>query len=253
MLPPLTADKNSIVVLYKGGRIPAWEDLSNSQKHAYSQEHVDLMLSVATQHRLQHLEGFKLLTAQGDWQRFWTIEFPTLEGAEAWIDAEMAPPYGRYGHYEYYLARRWASEFFSTWVTSPLPAIQVPPDADPHHTPPLAVDRSSMVAILFARMHPEAGDVSPVARGDSQHVALMQSIAKEHGLMRLEGFKLITPQNDWHRAWIVEFPTLAGVEAWLDGEAQAPYGRYSARSFHLARKWAPDYFASWIPRSKGTL
>ena len=52
------------------------------------------MLSVARDHRMKRMEGFRLIAPQERWERFWVIEFPTLEGAEAWIEAEMAPPYG---------------------------------------------------------------------------------------------------------------------------------------------------------------
>ena len=46
------------------------------------------MLDVAREHGLMRLEGFRLVTAQGPWQHYWVMEFPTLEGAEAWIEAE---------------------------------------------------------------------------------------------------------------------------------------------------------------------
>ena len=54
------------------------------------------MLEVAGRHRMVGLEGFRLITPQQNWQRFWTIEFPTFAGARDWIEKE-APPYGRYG------------------------------------------------------------------------------------------------------------------------------------------------------------
>ena len=65
--------------------------------------------------------------------------------------------------------------------------------------------------------------------------------------MRYEAFKLMGPQEDWHLVWILEFPTLAGAEAWIDAEGSPPHSQYATRSFFLARKWAPEYFASWIP------
>ena len=27
-----------------------------------------------------------------------------------------------------------------------------------------------------------------------------------------------------------------------------PHGRYAKKAMYLARKWAPDYFASWVSR-----
>ena len=95
-------DRDSVVVLYKGGRLPSWRQLSIIEQNAASQEHVDLMLKVARDHGLQRLEGFKLVGPRRDYQWFWLIEFQTIEGAEAWIEAEMAPPYGLYGYYEYF-------------------------------------------------------------------------------------------------------------------------------------------------------
>ena len=108
--------KDSVIILYKGGRLPTWHGLTPEARDAYQQEHVDLMLSVAREHGLMRLEGFKLMAPQQSWERFWVIEFPTLTGAEAWIDAEMAPPYGRYGYYEYYTARHWGRDHFSQWA-----------------------------------------------------------------------------------------------------------------------------------------
>lgn len=241
--PQVSSD--SVLILYKGGRLPTWHDLTPEAQHAYQQEHVDLMLSVAREHGLMRLEGFKLMTPKDSWERFWVIEFPTLAGTEAWIDAEMAPPYGRYGYYEYYTARNWGRDHFSSWVTRP-PKPVVPSGPDPHQVPVLDVDSGSVIALLFGRWRPEASEMTPEARGDAEHIELMQSVAREHGLMRLEGFKLMGPQDGWHRAWVIEFPTLAGAEAWIDAEVRPPHGRYAAKTFYLARKWAPGYFASWV-------
>ena len=237
--------KDSVIILYKGGRLPTWHDLTPAEQDAYQQEHVDLMLSVAREHGLMRLEGFKLMTPQRSWERFWVIEFPTLTGAEAWIDAEMAPPYGRYGYYEYYAARHWERDHFSQWVTRP-PEPVVPDGTDPHSVPALDVDRDSVVALLFGRWRSEASEATPEARGDSEHIELMQSVAREHGLMRLEAFKLIGSQDLWHRAWLIEFPSLTGAEAWIDAEVLPPHGRYSTKTFYLARRWAPRYFAGWV-------
>lgn len=240
------AKQDSIVVLYKGGRLPSWEALSPEQRRAFQQRHVDLMLSVAREHRMMRVEGFRLMAPQQSWARFWVIEFPELEGAEAWIEAEMAPPYGSYGHYEYYVARPWKPDYFSTWVTNP-PAEKPPLDGvDPHVIPALDVDRDSVIVLLFGRRSPGWEEATPEERGDAEHIELMQGLAREHNMMRLEAFKLIGPQADWHRAWVIEFPTLAGAEAWIQGEVKPPHGNYATKVMYLARKWAPDYFARWV-------
>ena len=111
---------DSVVVLYKGGRLPSWDGLTVEEQDEYSREHVDLMLSVAREHGLMGLEGFKLVGPVGDWMRFWAIEFPTFEGAEAWIAAEMEPPYGRYGYYEYHLARSVRREGAESDASTPM-------------------------------------------------------------------------------------------------------------------------------------
>ena len=239
--------RDSVVVLYIGGRLPSWHTLTTEQQKAASEEHVELMLSVAKKHHLKQLEGYKLMAPIGTWQRFWPIEFPDLEGAEAWIEAETMPPYGLYGHYEYSLARRWGKEYFDTWVTNP-PAPVVPSTNDPKFTPNLGEDKSSTVVLLFGRSQPGAEAVSPEERGDQEHIDLMKSVAKEHGLMRLDAYQLIGRRDDWHRAWVIEFPTQEGAEAWMEAELRQPHGRHARKEYHLARKWAPDYFASWVPR-----
>lgn len=238
----------SVVVLFKGGRLPSWHKLTAEERRAFEQEHVDLMLSVAGRHGLMRLEGFRLIGPQQPWERFWIIEFPTMAGAEAWTDAEMSPPYGVYGYYEYYLAHRLGADHFSSWVVRPRELRRPPQQADPRSVPPLDVDRSSVVVLLFGRGHPEHDTTPAEQRGDAEHIDLMQSVAREHGLMRLEAFRLLSPQPDWHRAWVIEFPTLAGAEAWMEGEVRPPYGAYGRKTMLLARRWAPDYFATWAAR-----
>ena len=243
-----STSKDSVVVLLKGGRLPTWDRLSPDTQRTYSQEHVDLMLSVARDHGMLRLEGFKLMSPRERWQRFWVIEFPSLEGAEAWIDAEMAPPYGRFGYYEYYLDRRFPTDHLAGWVINPPPSEATPSEVDPHIIPTLNAVRSSVIVLLFGRLLPGADAKSPQDRGDDVHVELMQSVAHEHGLMRIEAFQLIAPQPDWHRAWVMEFPELAGAEAWMDNEVLPLHGGYTNKSMALARKWAPSYFAAWVPR-----
>lgn len=157
----------------------------------------------------------------------------------------MAPPYGRYRYYEYYTARHWRRCHFSQWAPRP-PKPVVPDKIDSHRVPILDVDRNSVVVLLFGRWQPEASEATPEARDDAEHIERMQSVAREHGLMRLEAFKLMGAQDAWHRAWVIEFPTLAGPEAWIDAEVLPPHGRYSAKTFYLARRWAPHYFAGWV-------
>ncbi|MEM7131034.1 MAG: hypothetical protein AAF702_32230 [Chloroflexota bacterium] len=240
-----TSSTDSIVVLYKGGRLPTWQKLPPAERQAIEQQHVELMLATARQTNLMRLEGFRLLTPERDFVRFWAIEFPTLTGAEVWIEAEMAPPYGAYGYYEYMLARSWAVDQFKHLVTNPLPPV-IPQAADPHQIPQLDVDANTIVVLLFERWQPEAAMLTPQERGERELSMLRQSIAEEHGLHRLEAFRLIGMQAAWRRLWIAEFPTLAGAESWIQAEVGLPHGIYADKTFYLARKWAPAYFASWV-------
>jgi hypothetical protein len=240
--------KDSVAVLLKGGRLPSWHALTADEQRAFSEEHVELMLSVAREHGMMRLEGFKLLSPLQDWARFWVIEFPDLAGAEAWIDAEMAPPYGLYGHFEYHVSRRWKKDEFDGWVANPLSPVVVPAGTRPVLSTDLGVDEESVVVLLFGRWLPGAEAETPEERGDREHIDLMQSVAREHGLMRLEAYRLIGPQPDWHRAWVIEFPDLEGAEAWIEAELRPPHGRFATKTYHLARKWAPEYFATWVPR-----
>jgi hypothetical protein len=240
------------VVLYKGGRLPAWGKLPVALRQQYEQAHVDLMLATAWQQGLQRLEGFRLLAPQQDWVRFWIIEFPTLAGAEGWIAAEMAPPYGAFGHYEYLLARPcvtspYDADALRRLVTQPLPPL-LPTAGDPHQIPVLAVDPSTLVVLLFERWRPEALLLTPQERGEEELTALRQTVAQQHGLLRIECFQLLGVQPAWQRVWLAELATLAGAEAWMQAEASPPHNLYAEKTFHLARKWAPAYFAGWVKR-----
>ncbi len=232
-------NEDSVIVLYKGGRLASWDGLTAVEQDEYSREHVDLMLSVAREHGLMSLEGFRLVTPVEDWVRFWAIEFPTFEGAEAWIDAEMEPPYGRYGYYEYYLARRVRGERQALPVVEPLAGA-------PSETPVLEADMGSFVVVALDRWLPGADIVPPGRRGDVEHDDLMSSVARDHGLLRMDVYRLVAPQHSWHGAWVVEFPELEGAEAWIEADSLPPNSRYRSRTYHLARKWAPEYFASWV-------
>ncbi len=236
---------SSITVLFKGGRLPSWHALSREEQKAAEQEHVDLMLGVAHDHRMMLLEGFRLLSPQDVFQRFWVIGFPTLEGAETWITAEMAPPYGRYGYYDYDLARPINPPYCGDWVATPPPPVE-PLSAEPHAVPSLAVDESSVVVLNFERNDP---GIDLEASASDPYVDAMKSVARDHGLIRLECFALMAPKTDCHRVWLAEFPTVEGAEAWVQAEISPTHGRRAERAFHLARKWAPQYFASWIPKT----
>jgi hypothetical protein len=241
---PVRAAEESIVVLVRAGRLPEWHDVPPERQTAFEQEHVDLMLSVGREHGLLGIEGFLLITAQGPWHRYWVIELPDLAGAEAWIEAEMRPPYGAFGFYDYELARRHAREEFDRWPVRPPPAV-IPLRSDPREMVPLGVRTDSIVILLFGRWRPEAEMTPPEVRGDDEHVELMQSVAREYGLMRIEAYRLLAPKHDYHRAWVIEFGALEDAEAWLRAEVLPPHGRFSDKRFFLARRWAPEYFSTW--------
>ena len=128
-----SAQNDSVVILFRGGRLPQWHQLDEAQRRDYERLHVDLMLSVSEHHGLIGIHGYRLLAPQNSWERFWTIEFPDLDGAEAWMAAETEPPYGHYGFYDYSLARRWQPESLSWLPRKPEPPVA--PDADPHVIP----------------------------------------------------------------------------------------------------------------------
>ena len=106
----------SLFLVFKSGRLPSWYQLSSDERARFQQEHVDLMLDVAVRHGLRRIEGFRLLGAQEPWHYLWIIELPDLAAAEAWAQAEMEPPYGSHGFYEYHLARAWGPDYFPTWL-----------------------------------------------------------------------------------------------------------------------------------------
>ena len=83
-------------------------------------------------------------------------------------------------------------------------------------------------------------------RGDAEHRELMKSVAREHGLIHLEAFQLMAPQPDWHRAYVIELPTIAAAEAWMDAEMAPPQSAYSNKTMHLSRRWSPRFFAGWL-------
>ncbi len=235
---------SNIVILLKGGRLPAWYGLAVEDQEAFSQEHVNLMLKVAAQHRMLRIEGYRLLSPVQSWERFWVIEFPTLNGATAWIEAEMAPPYGRFGYYDYHLARRYSNTLYND-LASPDRLMQGKAGDDPHRIPTLKADRNSLVVLQFKRWSAGAIDMPKDKRGDGKHRARIQSVAGAHKLVSLESFKLLSPQADWIETTVVEFPDFGGAEAWLEAENDQPHSMYTVQSMYLARRWSPDYFDTW--------
>lgn len=238
--------RDSVVVLLKGGRLPSWGKLSEEERRTSSHEHVDLMLGIGNEFGLMRLEGFKLIGPQGDWERFWLIEFPSLEGAEAWIEAEMAPSYGLYGYYEYFLSRRYAIDSISTMPAQPSTPGAVSPRPNPANIPELAEDRSSVVVLLFERWRPGAEAVPPGERGEDAHLELMSSLAGEQSLMRLDAFQLIDRQNTWHRVVVAEFHNFTAAEIFINAAMDLPRSLCASTTFYLARRWAPEYFSSWV-------
>jgi hypothetical protein len=235
----------SAVVLFKGGRVPGWYGLTAEQHDEYQRIHVDLMLDVAREHGMTRIEGYRLVGTQQFWRLFWIIEFPTVEGAEAWIAAEVEPPYGAYGNFEYHLGRRWAPGHVEPLVTDP-PPLRRRPGVDPHEVPALDVDRDGIVVLSFGR-HVAQGGLPESASTDEAHARVLEGLAGEHGLTRLEGFRLLTPQPEWHWAYVAEFPAFGGAEAWIEAEMGPDRQGGVASSVYLARRWAPEYFDLWPP------
>ena len=240
-------NKDKVVILVKAGRLQSWDFVDLKKQESYINEHIELIKEVGYKYGIQRLEAFKLINYQQPWHRFWIIEFPTLEGAEAWIEAEMAPPYGSHGYWEYYLARPWGPNYFSTWPNKKYNPINKPIiNTNKNTIPALEVNENNIVVIMFGRTLPGSDILDIKSRGDQEHVDLMQKVAKDHGLIRLEGFRLIAPQDSWHRAWIIEFPDLEGAEAWIKAEVEPTYGSHNSKIYHIAR----NYFLTDISRFK---
>ena len=244
----MTARDNSVVVLFRGGRLPQWHRLDKAQRIDYERRHVDLMLSVSDRHGLIGLHGYRLMGPLGSWERFWTIEFPDLAGAEAWMSAEVEPPYGGYGFNDYTLARRWQPECLAWLPRKPEPFVAA--DANPRMIPPLAVDPSSIVLLAFGGWHRDIVDVDPWERGDEERWRRLREISRDHGLIHGEVFRLLGASVHGEYVWILEFPRLAGAEAWTETETTPPAGTGLKIDFYLARRWAPGYFTTW-PLGRG--
>ena len=240
----MTGQDESVVILFRGGRLPEWHLLDQAQRIDFERRHVDLMLAVSERHGLIGIHGYRLLGPRGNWERFWTIEFPDLAGAEAWMSAETEPPYGRYGFYDYTLARRWQPECLNWLPRKPEPPVS--PGADPHTIPALSADPSSIVLLAFGRQYRGPDQVAPGNR-DEERWRRMRKVSHSHGLIHDEAFRLMGTGAHGESVWILEFPGLAGIEACIDAETAPPAGVDLRHDFHLARRWAPEYFATWPP------
>ena len=100
--------------------------------------------------------------------------------------------------------------------------------------------------LSFGR-HVAQDDPQAAASTDEQHARALEGSATEHGLTRLEGFRLLTPQPEWSWMYVAEFPAFAGAEAWIEAEMGPDRQGGVASSVYLARRWAPDYFDLWPP------
>ncbi|MDD9948323.1 MAG: hypothetical protein OXU48_02190 [candidate division Zixibacteria bacterium] len=244
----MSGPEDNVVILFRGGRLPEWHRLDQAQRIDYERRHVDLMLSVADRHGLIGIHGYRLLGPRGSWERFWTIEFPDLAGAEAWMSAEADPPYGRYGYYDYTLARRWQPECLNWLPRKAEPPLS--PGTDPHIIPALSSDPSSIVLLAFGGRHrgaesEENGDQRDSGDQDEERMRRMRNVSRDHDLIHGEVFRLLGTTERGDYAWILEFPGLAGIEAWIDEETAPPLAAVQRHDFHVARRWAPEYFAAW--------
>lgn len=238
----------NVVILFRGGRLPEWHQLDEARRTDYERRHVDLMLSVSDRHGLIGLHGYRLLGPRGNWERFWTIEFPDLAGAEAWMSAEAEPPYGRYGYYDYTLARRWQQECLNWLPRKAEPPVT--PGADARSIPILSADPSSVVLLAFGGRH-RGTDADDSGAHDEERWRRMRKVSRDHGLIHGEVFRLMGASDRGDYAWILEFPGLAGIEAWIDAETAPPLGAGQRHDFHVSRRWAPEYFATWAAGSTG--
>ena len=251
MAAALDVDKSNVILLCKGGYLPARRSLTDAERKANQVHHVDLMLDTVREHRMQRLEGFRFLAAQQPWERFWIAEFPEFTGAEAYVEGELLPPSGPFAYHEYYLARRLGKVHFDSWVANPREPIVAASDAgDPHDVPELAEDRSSVVVLEFVRWVPETGPMGS-DQEQAQYEFMMKAIAKEHGLMALEAYKFVAPQAGWHQLWMAEYPNQEGAEAWMLAEQGSAAAGYGFKQMQLARRWSPDYFARWAAYGRG--
>ena len=295
----LPLEKNGVVVLLKGGRLASWHALvskweadgGNPFAHPASVEHVELMLTVAARHALRSIEGFRLLAPQSHgWSHWWAIEFPDVDGAAAWMEAEMRPPYGEtprrcnkseqqlqtgqilthvsacrdgenvgaHGYFEYSLAWRVAPRFFASWANAPAPPPDPPIDVgwsgDPREVPVLPADQSTVVVVAFERKLVDETDAqSQYLRlvGSDPTLLELRAASERLELIRLEVYQLIAPGADWHRVWVAELPSMVFAERWITALTSSRRSMSHTHSIHLARKHAPEYFRAWVPTKEG--
>ena len=228
-----------IIVLYRGGRLPGWHHLQAAQRAAYQDEHVALTLEVGAAHGL--------LAPMDNWERWWTMRFADLGGAEAWMQSEIAPPYGRYGFYSYTLAPSWRPQSLAWLPRQPAPTPAG--GTDPHQVPVLSAARGSIVVIAFGGWSPGSDTISPASRGDAERQRRLQLVAREHGLLHGELFRPLGPGPDGEIVWLVEFPTLSGAEAWIGAGTLPPAGSCQRRTTSLP---SPTGYreCSWPPGRK---
>ena len=158
------------------------------------------------------------------------------------MSAEVEPPYGRYGFYDYALARRWRPEGLAWLPQKPEPPMVR--GADPHTIPDLASDPSSIVLLAFGGRHRGSGQADS-GKHDEGRWRRMREVSRDHGLIHGEAFRLMGASDRGEFAWILEFPGLAGIEAWIDAETTPPMASCQRHNFHVARRWAPGYFTTW--------
>ncbi len=244
----MSVSDETVVILFRGGRLPEWHQLEKARRTDYERQHVDLMLSVSERHGLIGLHGYRLLGPRGSWERFWTIEFPDLAGAEAWMSAEAEPPYGSYGFYDYTLARRWRPEGLNWLPRKPEPPVS--PGVDPHTIPILSADPSSIVLLAFGGRH-RGTDQDDPGEHNEERWRRMRKVSRDHNLIHGEVFRLMGASVRGEFAWILEFPDLAGVGVWIDAETAPPLAAGQKHDFQVARRWAPEYFTTWPPGRGG--
>ena len=238
--PELQPELGDVVLLARTGRLDSWHRLADADRQAATDHHVDLMVRVAADTGMRKLDGYRLLTPLDRFERFWVMAFPDLAGAESWIAAEMRPPYGLYGYYEYDLARPMDMSGAASLVENPLP--REVRSTDPRQVPSLAADRDHLAVVCFGRSSAALGwqipEPAPPAAGVSS------------GAYRLlEGYRLIGPRADWQYTWLCVAGTMGAAEAWVDAQTEADGRSQYLQRFLLARRWQPDYFSSWVAGS----
>ena len=238
--PELQLELNDIVLLARTGRLASWHRLTDAERQAATDHHVDLMVRVAAETGMRKLDGYRLMTPMDRFERFWVMAFSDLAGAESWIAAEMQPPYGLYGYYEYDLARPMDMRAAASLVQDPLP--REVRDADPRDVPSLAADRDHVAVVCFGRSSAALGWQIP----EPALPAAGSSATGGAAYRLLEGYRLMSPRADWQYTWLCAADTMDAAEAWIDAQTEADGREEYLQRFLLARRWQPDYFSSWM-------